>query len=92
MSGVQFALEVVLDPVELLAGRVDEPDRAHEGEHVAAGAAGSHAGVEPVAVDVQGAEDVADPVLAVVCRAQPLGTLARAQPAPWIGLRLIGPI
>ena len=54
-----------------------QPDRLHEAEHVPAGAAGSHPRVEPVAVDVQGTEDVADPVLAVVGRAQPLGQPSR---------------
>ena len=68
--------EVVPDPVEPLAGWVAEPDRLHVSEYVAAGAAGAHPCVEPVAVDLQGAEDVADAVHAVVGRAQSLGPSA----------------
>ncbi|MBV9819444.1 MAG: hypothetical protein JOZ07_14015 [Solirubrobacterales bacterium] len=52
-----------------------QTDGAHEPELVAAGAAGSHPGIEPVAVDVQGAEDVADAMLSVTRRAQPVRSL-----------------
>lgn len=41
-------------------------------------------------MNIDGAEDVADPVLAVIRRNRS-GSVRLAQPAPWIGLRLIGP-
>jgi hypothetical protein len=77
--GSPVGREVVLDPVEPDPARVAEPDLVHEGERVLAAAAAHRSEPEPVLVDVERAEAVADAVAAVEGRAVALGA---APPGP----------
>ncbi len=65
--GVQGG-EVVLAPVEHLAGRRRQPDRSHEASASAGGAVRIHAGVDQSQVDVSASKILAGLVLAIIAR------------------------
>src|SRR5207253_8498067 len=84
--------EAVLDPVEADVGGIGEPDQLHERECRVAVAAWARSDPQVVGVDVEGADQVADPVAAVVGGAVALGPAAPGPAAAVPGAEALRPL
>ena len=90
--GRPVAGEAVLDPVDADRARVGAPDRLHEGERGAAVAAWPRPDPQVVGVDVERADQVADPLPTVERRAVPLGPAVACPTAPVFGAEALRPL
>src|SRR5581483_5956017 len=84
--------EAVLDPVDPKPSRVGEPDHPHEGERREAVAALLGPDAQVVGVDVERADQVADPLPAGVGGAVALGVAAPRPAAPVAGAEALRPL